>query len=35
VLAAVSVLVTCAVIAAAIPGRRAMTIDPMRAIRDD
>jgi predicted permease len=35
VLASVVVLVGCAVLAAAIPGRRAMAIDPMQAIRDE
>jgi putative ABC transport system permease protein len=32
---AVIVLVACAALAAAIPGRRAMTIDPMMAIREE
>jgi putative ABC transport system permease protein len=35
VTAAVAVLIGCAAIAAAIPGRRAMAIDPMTAIREE
>lgn len=35
VASAVTVLVLCAALAAAIPGRRAMTIDPMKAIREE
>jgi len=33
--AAVAVLICCAALAAAIPGRRAMAIDPMAAIREE
>jgi len=33
--AAMAVLIGCAALAASIPGRRAMTIDPMTAIRDE
>ena len=33
--AAVGVLIGCAALAAAIPGRRAMAIDPMTAIREE
>lgn len=32
---AVAVLIGCVALAAAIPGRRAMAIDPMTAIRDE
>jgi ABC-type antimicrobial peptide transport system permease subunit len=35
VTAAVCVLLLCAGLAALVPARRAMTIDPMRAIRDE
>jgi hypothetical protein len=35
IIAAVAVLIGCAALAAAIPGRRAMAIDPMTAIREE
>ena len=35
VASAVGVLIGCAALAAAIPGRRAMAIDPMTAIREE
>jgi len=33
--AALTMLISCAAAAASIPGRRAMTIDPMTAIREE
>ena len=35
IIAAVAALMGCAALASAIPGRRAMAVDPMSAIRDE